>query len=696
MGKLLRSGETGTRQIRPRVAVASIVVVLAMGVLVVNLYHLQILRGTELAEKSKINFIKELIVPADRGIVFDRRGTQLAENRVSFDVVVTPAFCKPCDSTFSTLARVLKLDKDDLQNVRADFADAAGLERFQPLRVKQDITRDEVDLVEAAKARGDLSPAVDLVGTPHRAYRVPPGFAHAIGYESEISPDELKERSNYRRGDYIGKRGIERAFEAELRGQDGRERVVVDAKGNKLGDYYNELLIAADQRVLLSVPGHNLVLSLDARLQKIAEDTFPARAGAVVVLDPNTGFILALVSRPAYDPNKMTGRLSEAEYRALADDPLKPMIFRATQEHYHPGSTFKTAVALAALEDGAINDHSSIRCNGGYTLGNHRWRCDKETGHGALEIKRALEMSCDTFFYALGDRIGIDSIANMARELGYGRPTGLGLGHEIAGIIPDVAYHKRETPGGYTKGFALNAAIGQGAVNVTPLQQVVAYAAIANGGTIYRPQIVRRIETANGRVIHAFAPEVTGKLEVKPQTLQIVRAGLEAVVNEAGGTAYRTRLPDIRFAGKTGTAQVVTLVKRKVAVSDQSYFSRDHAWFAAYAPAQDPEIAVVVLAEHGGWGAEAAAPTASAIVHGYFELKKADDAARVAAQTPPVVSPTPPATIPPPEQPVRTFAQNPKDSLNSSWPDEGRVNREKAVIPGLDPGIHGWPGQARP
>ena len=625
MAKLLRKGGQGARmELGPRLAAASAIVVLAMLSLVVNLYRLQVLRGDEYSEKSKGNFIKEVIIPADRGLILDRHGKLLVENRVSFDVELTPAFCKPCDETFALLAKLLAFDKDDLERVKDDFRSSTGLERFQPFRVKQDVTRDEVDLVEAAKARGELSSAVDLVGTPHRSYRALPGVAHLLGYESEITPDELKDSKSYRRGDYIGKRGIEHAMENELRGQDGRERVVVDAKGNRLGEEMNEQLIPAAERQVAALPGHNLVLSIDARLQEIAEKAFPARAGVVVAMDPNSGFVLALVSRPGYDPNKMTGRISYAEMQALNEDPLKPMIFRATQEHYHPGSTFKSVVALAALEKGTIGERTGINCNGGYTLGNHRWRCDKESGHGTLELRRAIEMSCDTFFYALGDRIGIDSIADMARQLGYGRPTGLGLGHEIPGIIPDVAYHTRETPGGYQKGFALNAAIGQGAVNVTPLQQAVAYAAIANGGTVYRPQVVRRIETASGQVVRELGPEVVGHLNVKPQNLALVKQGLEAVVNEPGGTAYRTRLADVRFAGKTGTAQVVTLVKRKVAVGDQDYFARDHAWFAAYAPSENPELVVVVIAEHGGWGAEAAAPTASAVIKGYFDLKKQD------------------------------------------------------------------------
>jgi penicillin-binding protein 2 len=277
-------------------------------------------------------------------------------------------------------------------------------------------------------------------------------------------------------------------------------------------------------------------------------------------------------------------------------------------------------------------------------MGNHRWRCDKPDGHGPLDIENALRVSCDVFYYALGDKAGLDALSLMAHRLGYGQPTGLDLGREIPGIIPDS---KSITPeAGSARAQAINAAIGQGEVNVTPLQEAVAYAAIANGGFVWTPQVVKRIESPEGRVLREFQPLPDlangngGKLGAKETSLAAIRAGLVAVVNEPGGTAYRSRLTDIKLAGKTGTAQVMKLgQKQKLDPTTQEYFSRDHAWFASFAPAEDPEIVVVVLNEHGGWGAESAAPAAAKVVSAYFRIKRdeaLEEAARV--QPPPVAA----------------------------------------------------------
>jgi penicillin-binding protein 2 len=342
-----------------------------------------------------------------------------------------------------------------------------------------------------------------------------------------------------------------------------------------------------------------------------------------------------MVSRPSFDSNKMSGRITRAELKAISDDPLKPMLNRVMNENYHPGSTFKTIISFVGLESAVISPGSSVFCGGGYTMGNHRWRCDKPQGHGPLDLKHALAQSCDVFYYSVGDRAGLDAISEMARRFGYGAPTGLDLGREIPGIIPDSKTISPES--GSARAHAINAAIGQGEINVTPLQQAVAYAAVANGGDILVPQIVLRIEAPDGKVIRDFQPQVVRKLGLKDSSLALVRAGLFAVVNEPGGTAYRSRLPDMQFAGKTGTAQVMKLgQKQKLDPTTQAYFSRDHAWFAAFAPASDPEIVVVVLNEHGGWGAEAAAPAASKIVSAYFKMKP--------EETPPLVVAPPLAT----------------------------------------------------
>ena len=628
---LVRRDADDIREIRPRAALGALVVVCAMMVLVVRLYQLQIVRGEEYVNQSIANFRKSLFVPADRGQIKDRNGRTLVDNRPSFDVFMTPAFCKgkERDETIDKLKDYLHLETEDVARIKADYQKSwvskDRLERFRPFLVELDIPRDQVDVLEAHKT--EMS-CVNLIPTPHRSYRAQQSLGHVLGYMSEVTPDEMDDHPEYRRGQTIGRRGLERRWEKELRGADGKQNIAVDAKGRELDKDTQEALIPEAERLVPATPGNNLILSIDERLQEAADAAFPGRAGAVVVMEAKTGFVLAMVSRPSYDPNKMSGRISRAELKAMNDDPLKPMLNRVMNENYHPGSTFKVVTSLAGLEQKKITADSTIFCNGGYTLGNHRWRCDKPQGHGALDLKHALQHSCDAYYYALGDRLGLDAISDMAHRLGYGQPTGLDLGREIPGIIPDTGSVIKAF-GAYTKGHAINASIGQGEINVTPLQQAVAYAAIANGGHVFRPQLVQRIESPDGKVLQEFKPEPdvgnghNGEVGVRPQDLEAVRKGLVAVVNEPGGTAYRSKLTDVVFGGKTGTAQVVKLGgKQNLKTESQSYFSRDHAWFASFAPADDPEIVVVVLNEHGGWGAEAAAPAASKVIEAWYQLKQ--------------------------------------------------------------------------
>jgi len=627
---LVRRDADDMREIRPRVYRGAAVVVIALAVLCGRLYQLQIARGEDYAYQSVNNYKKSLFVPADRGIIKDRRGVVLVDNRPSFDVFMTPAFCKGKErqEVIGKLAGFLKLPQEDIDRINRDYDKAIfskdKLERFKPFLVQLDLPRDAVDVMETHKT--EMS-CVDLIPTPHRNYspQIAPGMAHVLGYMSEVSQDELDNNSDYRRGQTIGRRGLERRWEKELKGEDGKENVVVDAKGRRLPEEKNELLIPPGERFIPAAPGNNLVLSLDARLQEAADKAFPGRAGGVVVIEAQTGFVLAMVSRPSFDPNQMSGRISRTQLKEMFEDPLKPMLNRVMNENYHPGSTFKVVGALAALEKGVINERSTLGCPGRFTLGGHTWRCDKPAGHGMLDVKRSLQVSCDVFYYKLGDILGLDALSAMARQLGYGAGTGFDMGRENPGNIPDMAWAQK-TYGFAGKGHAINASIGQGGVDVTPLQQAVAYAAIANGGFVYKPQIVRRVETADGRIKQEFPPVLAReRLNIKPENLAIVREGLSMVVNQPGGTGYRSRLLDVKVAGKTGTAQVVKLGGKQNNKTDSiKYWSRDHAWFASFAPADKPEVVVVVLNEHGGWGAESAAPPASKILRTYFDLKAQD------------------------------------------------------------------------
>ena len=615
------------KELRTRVFVVGGFFLLGLLVLAVNLYRLMVVRYEEFLSLSVDNEFKDVRVRAPRGLIRDRRGEVLVDARPSLDVFITPAFCQKCVAeVIPRLQALLAWDEEQTQHVIEMVKSARGPQRYQQIVVQVDLSRDEFDLVNAHQFQ---LLGVDLEPVPHRHYRAGAALAHVLGYMNEVTSDELArlnggptvERPPYAMGDYTGRRGVERAFEQVLRGRDGWVKEVVNARGEVMRDT-NGSTLKRDE--VPPVPGRNLVLSIDARLQSEAETIFPGTAGVVIALDVKTGFLRAIVSRPAFDPNEMTGRVSSQRLVQLNKDPLQPMVFRAGAEHYSPGSTFKVVTLLAAMQSGAVTAQTGINCPGGYQLGSRRWRCDKESGHGLVHARQAIQSSCDVFFYRLGDVIGIDAIANMGKAFGLGSVTNLGVAAEVPGVMPDVAYHDRVTPGGYTKGMALNTAIGQGDVNVTPLQMAVLYAAIANGGHVFQPQLVERIETPEGQVLEQFAPKLVRDVPMTPEQRAVLVDALEAVINEPGGTAYGRGIPGIKVAGKTGTAQVARLGALRLKKDQISYWLRDHAWFAAFAPAEDPEIAVVVLNEHSGFGSSGAAPTAMAMIKKYFELKHID------------------------------------------------------------------------
>lgn len=617
-------------------------------VLALQLYRLQIIRGEEYAAKSVANFVKEVRLRADRGVIKDARGTILVDSRPSFDAFLTPAFCTDCSTqVIPKLAELLSWDAEQRMKVDEQVRLARRNAPFQPLPVRIDLSRDELDRLNA---RRDILDGVEVVPVPHRNYRTETVLSHVLGYMNEINQDELDrlnaDGAKYALGDYIGRRGLERYFELRLRGMDGVRKEVVNARGRTIEELNDRL---GENSVIPPQAGSNLVLSIDMRLQEEAERVFPGVAGAVVAIDVNTGFIKALVSRPGFDPNLLTGRVTPAQMLAMTKDPLQPMINRVAAAHYSPGSTFKVITQLAAFKAGIFKPETLVNCPGGYKLGARTWRCHKESGHGPVNAKQAMQYSCDTWFFKVADTIGLDPIAEMGRALGLGSPTGIGVLGEVPGIMPTTEYHDRLSPGGYTKGMALNSAIGQGDDNVTPLQLAGVYAAIANGGTLYKPQLVQRIEDLDGRVVEAFEPQVVRSVDIDPVHRKVIVDGLVAVTNEAGGTAFRAsqtykeKLKDIVVAGKTGTAQVVAIGAVRLKTHQMDFFTRDHAWFAGFAPADRPEIAVVVLNEHGGHGGVDAAPTGMAVLAKYFELKQLDANSPPPRSNQPYVLNVPPA-----------------------------------------------------
>jgi penicillin-binding protein 2 len=506
---------------------------------------------------------------------------------------------------------------------------ARGLARYRDLLVRRDAPPEVQGTLSTEIQLGNL-PGVTLRTASARLYRHGATAAHLLGYVNEVTGEELerKRELGYRLGDEIGRRGVERAFEDDLRGTDGFETVVVDSKGRtQRSDLAESLLDQVGARVPPRA-GNRVVLTVDLELQQAAEEAFDDRAGSVVVMEVKTGRLLAMTSTPAFDPNKLAGTFDQAEKARLdALAPARPWRFRAIQDHFAPGSTFKVITALAGLEAGKIHRKSATFCPGFYRLGRARFRCWKDHGHGWTGLVGSLEESCDVFYYALGARLGLDPIADMARRFGLGRPTGIDLDSEASGIIPDQDWYDRHLPEGYTLGAAVNASIGQGAVAVTPLQLAVLYGAIANGGTVWVPRVASRIERWDGKLLHAIEPEVATTVDVDPEHLALVQEGLRRVVNARGGTAYGKRLESVEVAGKTGTAQVARLGRDRRKSRDASWKLRDHAWFAAYAPVGDPEVVVVVFDEHGGGGSSSAAPIAMRVLEAWHRLSRSITAA---------------------------------------------------------------------
>ena len=592
--------------LRRRVTIALGVALLSFLALLARLWDLQILHGDEMRTLSENNRIRLHRTQATRGTVIDRSGRVLIDSRPAFDAVMVPEDSPDEEVTIENLSQFLKQSAAEMHALLTQM-DARP--PFEEITVKRDLSWDEVVALETHQL--DL-PGVSLRITPRRSYPLGAQLSHLLGYVGEASPQDMLADPRYRMGDLVGKTGLEKRWEKYLRGVNGGQQVEVDAVGRKL-------------RVLREVeetPGDIVKLTIDLDLQETASHALGERDGAVVALDPNTGEILAMVNNPGFDPNVFARGVHSDEWRTLLADKHHPLNNRSIQGQYPPGSTFKIVVATAALEEGVINPFTRIHCPGGLQFGNHYFRCWKKGGHGSVNLHEAIVQSCDVFFYQVAQRLGIDAIAQYARNFGLGMPTGIDLEHEKAGIIPDTAWKRKRFKQPWFAGETLSAAIGQGYVTATPLQManMIATAAV---GKRFRPHFVRQVETPEGEVVHAEAPEETGALKVRATTLMQVREALRDVVNTERGTGKKARLSGVEVAGKTGTSQVVKLGQTRLKASQVPWQQRDHAWFVAYAPVDAPEIAVVALVEHAdGGGGAIAAPVAREVLARYFELKK--------------------------------------------------------------------------
>jgi penicillin-binding protein 2 len=584
-----------------RVVMVGVVAAITIALLISRLWFLQIVRGGEMRATSESNRIRLTRLPAARGLVYDRFGDLLVDNRPSFDVVLVPEDARDRAQTLAMLARHLDEPGEDLERrIRAP----SRRPPYAGIVVERDVVWGDVVALETHQL--DL-PGVSIQVQPRRSYPYGPLASHLLGYVGEVSNRELADDPRRRLGDIIGKGGLERVWDEELRGTAGGQQVEVDALGRRV-------------RVLEEVPdvpGDTLVLTIDRELQAFAEQAMGDNRGAFVALDPRNGEILVMVSKPAYDPNLFARGIRREEWRTLVSDPWKPLTNRATQGTFAPGSIFKVAVAAGLLAEGVVTPATHVFCPGGMQFGNRWFRCWNKNGHGSVDLHTGIMQSCDVFFYTGGQRLGIDRLAEYVRRFGLGFPTGVGLPHESAGIIPDSEWKRRRFDAPWYPGETLSVAIGQGYVTVTPLQMATVAATIANGGTRYRPQYVKRVEAPDGSIRREIAPEILGFADVDANVLDQVRSGMRDVVMNERGTGKRARVPGVVVAGKTGTAQVVSLSEASGKGGRER--TRDHAWFISYAPADAPTIAVACLVEHaGGGGGAIAAPIVGEVLAHYF------------------------------------------------------------------------------
>jgi penicillin-binding protein 2 len=585
--------------------------------LCVRLFYLQVVEGDTYYKVTADSIVRTAELPAMRGEIKDCKGRVLATTRPSYDVYVSPD--QITAEAYARLRVALGPEADALPTLES-LQRQGRKAPDKSLLVAEDIARDAMASLETELD----NPGLKIVAAPRRHYPLGTVAAHALGYMNEVSADEVRGRKDegYRSGDLIGRTGLERQWEPYLRGSKGFEKVVVDRRGLRRSDLRVQDLVEGPTRQD-PVPGSNVVLTLDADLQRITERAMRnTRASAVVVLEVETGRILAMASRPTFDPNVMSGKLSDDAEARILSDRLHPFRDKALSEVYNPGSTFKVISALAGLEERLITADDKVRCGGFIELGRRRFRCTHT--HGVVTLRSAIVQSCNVYFYELGARPGmLNRLARFATEFGLGAPAGLGLNGEQPGFVPTEEWHRAQTAKDPTQGnvigHALNTAIGEGATRVTVLQMALLYAAVANGGKLWLPQIVERIESPAGQVMESFPPRARRDVSVSAESLTFVRRALVGVVNESNGTAYRARSSKVEMAGKTGTSQVQRAGRKRGEDPPLPYELVDHAWFAGFAPVANPRIAFAVMVEHGGFGGEAAAPIASEIVDGYFD-----------------------------------------------------------------------------
>ena len=591
-----RDNDKGKVLIRRSLIMALIKFLLLM-VIIARLYYLQVYQADRyktLADENRIS--TRLLVPP-RGIIFDRNGVTIASNQQNFQALIVAEQAPNVQETLDAFKKIMPLSEAEEERIKKDLKRNRS---FVPIKIRDNLSWEEVSRIQLNAP--DL-PGIVIDEGLTRYYPFGAGMAHILGYVSSVSDKDVKDDPLLEvPGFKIGKSGIEKYLEKALRGESGNLKLEVNAYGR----------IMKEIERVDGIPGKDVQLTIDSRLQQKAFELFGEESGAAVLLDVHTGEILAFVSAPSFDPNMMTQGLSTEDWNALLHNERNPLTDKAISGQYSPGSTFKMIVALAALEAGVIKPETRTYCAGKMFLGNHAFHCWKKEGHGHLNVVEALQHSCDIFFYETAQKLGIEKIADMARRFGLGSKINIGLENEKAGLIPDMEWKLRRFGEPWQQGESLISGIGQGYILTTPLQLATMTARLVNGGYEIKPTFLKVSDGEKSKI---------KKIDVSPANLELIKEGMYAVVNKPGGTAWRSQFDyhGQRMGGKTGTTQVrrITMKERREGIKKESELPwrlRNHALFVGYAPHDNPKYAVAVLVEHGGGGSSVAAPLAGKIL----------------------------------------------------------------------------------
>ncbi|MEK6690799.1 MAG: penicillin-binding protein 2 [Nitrospirota bacterium] len=598
--------ENKNSDIQKRLPYFGYAILILIALIVLRIWYYQVLKGNYYRELSENNRLRIIKILPPRGIIYDREGIPLVENIPSFDIslVIEDIYIEDIYKEGDTISRLGKFIGIPEEEIKKKIEVAKRKEPFQPVKIKENASWEEVAVIEARKV--DM-PGVFVEVEVTRNYLYGDLGAHLIGHLGRITPEqvELEEYLNFPRGSLIGQWGIEKSFDNALRGIPGERIIEVDALGR-------EVKVLAEKE---SIPGDDIYLTLDLNTQKTAENALGKEAGAIVAIDPNNGGILAFSSRPSLDPNMFSKGTQRQYWTDMMNNPIHPLMNRVTQSQVPPGSTFKIVMAAAGLETGKITPSTEVNCQGSIRFGNRDFRCWKAGGHGRVSLHRAIVESCDVYFYELGKKLGIDVISKYAETFGLGKITGIPLPSEKTGLVPSTEWKNRALGKPWFPGETLSVSIGQGYLLVTPLQMAQVAASVANDGIIYKPQVVKRINGKNGYI--DLLPEGT-KIQINNGTMKFLRDAMAGVVEEPGGTGHRARSTIARIGGKTGTSQIIGMKERVKSENIPKRF-RDHAWFVAFAPAENARIAVASFVEHGGHGGVSSAPLAKRVIEEYIK-----------------------------------------------------------------------------